>query len=807
MPTSSIVDQWKALNPQERKSAMSRMSSEQKMKLASALGYKGESESPSSTESTDPSGRTPTGKPAPGDKRNAAQRWLDNLITPDPRREEWQSPAKNTADDVARHAAQNFIPILSHPLNTMGGMVKSAGQALANNPGNAQGVVSDLFIKPIVEQVVSESQEKGPTRAALNLLGTGAGMWATGEVTGAGTKPLNERVIGPITRGIASKAAKAREGMVRGITGTGKRAVNPIIEETQAANEAARNAHMKEAQGAVEKQKIRKEAAIEKGRADASKFQAEKERVAEENRRNVKAQRDRSVLAEKRTNAYRDMQAEVETTRANALKEGNKKYSGVNDALSNIESDPKFLSDAVSNATESLRGSKTEPTLLKSMESTIKQGGVPTYSDLQGDYSTLGREISKGNLSGDVFHAYDQLHEAIGNEMQRIANSTEIDAMQPVTKSMDPVRKGYVRLYRAESPTTKFADVFNAEKLNEHGFSAPAQGERSFTADPDYADYYKQSYGRDAKTYYIDVPEQTAKAALRGNGDYLLNPDLFKTNLGPQLSAARNYWRRMKQAFGKPFNPSDVATNTMERTAPDVASAEEYANRLRLMSNPEWGGQGIMKAQATLDTLNRADAALPKEAPITDVVKPNPARPESLDISGKPIVPSDTARTIARDVTDRPVDRTIGTKEITEANKEALRKFDNRVKQRGFWIASGAAGYKLLSDVLHGRLAAVPGDIAEGALALGAVQAVARLLENPEVVEMLSRPTDAQIRSIPPELRGDLRPVVEQAQRQGIKVDQRLAALVGAGTAAVVGPKTQNLQRMADEQRNGANTQ
>ena len=42
---------------------------------------------------------------------------------------------------------------------------------------------------------------------------------------------------------------------------------------------------------------------------------------------------------------------------------------------------------------------------------------------------------------------------------------------------------------------------------------------------------------------------------------------------------------------------------------------------------------------------------------------------------------------------------------------------------------------------------------------------------------------------------------------QGIKVDQRLAALVGAGTAAVVGPKTQNLQRMADEQRNGANTQ
>ncbi len=205
MPTSSIVDQWKALNPQERKSAMSRMSSEQKMKLASALGYKGESESPSPTESTDISGRTPTGEPAPGDKRNAAQRWLDNLITPDPRHEEWQSPAKNTADDVARHVAQNFIPILSHPLNTMGGMVKSAGQALANNPDNAQGVVSDLFIKPIVEQVVSESQEKGPTQAALNLLGTGAGMWASSEIGGAASRPL-----GKVARRLADTVAEAR---------------------------------------------------------------------------------------------------------------------------------------------------------------------------------------------------------------------------------------------------------------------------------------------------------------------------------------------------------------------------------------------------------------------------------------------------------------------------------------------------------------------------------------------------------------------------------------------------------------------
>ena len=69
----------------------------------------------------DPSGRTPTGEPAPDDTRNALQRTLDNLITPDPRREEWQSPGKNMADTFARGVAENVVPLVSHPLKSVGG--------------------------------------------------------------------------------------------------------------------------------------------------------------------------------------------------------------------------------------------------------------------------------------------------------------------------------------------------------------------------------------------------------------------------------------------------------------------------------------------------------------------------------------------------------------------------------------------------------------------------------------------------------------------------------------------------------------
>jgi hypothetical protein len=57
------------------------------------------------------------------------------------------------------------------------------------------------------------------------------------------------------------------------------------------------------------------------------------------------------------------------------------------------------------------------------MERLIKTGDVVNYETLQGYYSELGREIVKGTLPGDVYHALDTLHESIGNEMQRIADS------------------------------------------------------------------------------------------------------------------------------------------------------------------------------------------------------------------------------------------------------------------------------------------------------------------------------------------------------------------------------------------------
>ena len=125
--------------------------------------------------STDPSGRTQTGEPAPGDKRNGIQRTLDNLITPDPRREEWQSPLRTGVDRFSQGVASNVLPLISHPLDSAEGI----GHALLHPWDTA---------KNLVHGVKQDYQENGPAKAVPHILGQGTGMAATAVLGGEGAK-------------------------------------------------------------------------------------------------------------------------------------------------------------------------------------------------------------------------------------------------------------------------------------------------------------------------------------------------------------------------------------------------------------------------------------------------------------------------------------------------------------------------------------------------------------------------------------------------------------------------------------------
>jgi hypothetical protein len=129
--------------------------------------------------STDPSGRTASGEAAASDTRNGFQRTLDNLITPDPRREEWQSPIRSGVDDFAQHVAKNVVPLISHPIASAEGMVRSL-----LHPENTA--------KTLVRGVASDYEQHGPIRGTTDLLGTGAGLAATSELGGAGGRLLTD---------------------------------------------------------------------------------------------------------------------------------------------------------------------------------------------------------------------------------------------------------------------------------------------------------------------------------------------------------------------------------------------------------------------------------------------------------------------------------------------------------------------------------------------------------------------------------------------------------------------------------------
>jgi hypothetical protein len=597
----------------------------------------------------------------------------------------------HSASDVGREVVRGLgniggavLGVGLHPIQTAEGMLESTG-------GMLTAPVEMMMGKPFRETVPGELYEsfrKHPLETLESAVGQSAALGPLGEAVESAPR------VGEIL-------SKARDTAIKGISGSGKAVIPSLIEKTREANRLAAEEHLNKAQNAVGKYLEQRKGAMEKAREQSEAYRAKKEKLSEENQKAVRAQNARARLDEMRKKAYRDMQAEVESARQRAYKLGHEKYAPLNAALGAMEADPEAMMNALEQAAESLRGSANEPKLLKDMENRIKTGGGWTYEDLQGDYSRLGKELSKGTLPGDVYHAYDQLHEAVGEEMQRIAQQADEAAV--------------------------------------------AAGER--------------------------------------------NP-----HFAARLNDARNYWRRMKQAFGKPFDPSDSATHTLEKTAPDLARAEEYANRLRLLGNPEWGGEGIVKAQRVLDVLNRADKNLPKPEPVRKVVQPYPPKPEGVTLEGKPITPSQTPRALAKEVPERPVEQKIGTEEIRKAREQALKDFQEKVKKRGVWIALGAAGYKLASDLMKMHLGtALTWDIPEAVLSLASVQFISHLLDDPVLVERLTRPTEKDIEQIPPEMRGGIEAIAKVAAKKGIRVDPRLYLATGtAGAAGKILQQPQN---------------
>ena len=211
-------------------------------------------------------------------------------------------------------------------------------------------------------------------------------------------------------------------------------------------------------------------------------------------------------------------------------------------------------------------------------------------------------------------------------------------------------------------------------------------------------------------------------------------------------------------------------------TPSESSTDAEYTRRRSAPFDPE-----IPKLLDAIDKAKERLDALPKEEAARKLAATKPPEPPTP----KPLPPKPTFEP-----------KTISAEELTQANRESMAAKEKRVRTGYAPIVSTRTFHRRYPQCDGGQVRPC-GHRRRCAWIVRNWQAgICSALRNPNVIETLTRPTEAQIAAIPKELRGvDLKPLIEEAQKQGIRVDPRLARFVGAG-AAVVGPRTRQLQDM-----------
>lgn len=253
---------------------------------------------------------------------------------------------------------------------------------------------------------------------------------------------------GAALTGAAAAAAPSAAEMIR----PGTRATKELVKDTQAENATEAD----KASSANAKNSDKRAIDLKKHFDKSQEVKASNE-AAE----GVKSRKTALQRGVKRLDP--ELKEGLEATRKKVNAEANKRYNDLADNLNSKPANPEFLETALQDAFEKIKGSDTETTILKDMSKKLGKGDTLQYEDLQGYRSEIGRELSKGNLPGDVFHAYKGLQEQITNEMQRIADAngqgeqfrdardyyrryaeTFIDRGSPVRKSLESTERGGV---------------------------------------------------------------------------------------------------------------------------------------------------------------------------------------------------------------------------------------------------------------------------------------------------------------------------------------------------------------------------
>ena len=507
---------------------------------------------------------------------------------------------------------------------------------------------------PLVGGLVRKAEEAGPGYAKFSPQTAGA---VTEGATYAALPKAIEKAAPLVKKAIPKLPAP--------------RAIKDLVKKTQAENVTGTAKAAEEQAKHIEATK----GVEEHNRAEMAKHDTAIQDAARENLKahlkhvGAEAEAETRTALESNIKAKSDLlDVKTEKARHDALVEGNKKYSAVNESLNPVPANDEAIAAAKDEAFDSIKGTHVKPPILESITARLKEGGL-TYEDLQGYYSELNRELAKGTLPGDIYHAYDVMQEAVGEDMQRIAD-------------------------------------------------------------------------------------------LGG--------------MGAELTAARAFWRRMKQTFGKSSDTAgDRAGKFVGEEAPGTIEEQSRQYRQRLLGSfdPTIPGLSDEVAKARADL-----KALPKAGEVPQYPEAVEVQPPNIKKAPAPPAPFKPAK--------------IGATEIEAAKAENLEKTARWVGTKGLAFAVWPA-VAIIREIARGQMPNLGMAGAEAGATIMAARTIERVLESPAVVKLLTKATERDVAAIPADLRGDFPGIVKAAQAKGIKVSPAIIAMFASKGPAPLTPGQQ----------------
>lgn len=463
-----LAAQWKALTPQQRDQAMSRMSADQKKQLAASLGYQEQTQT-----QTKPKTVAQQYDEAVAPLATTTPHNLKSLL---PKNGRFDPKAyAHEAGTALSNIGAGGLGVILHPVDTAVGMGKFALRSLP-----PVELAENLMGRKGATQEMAESFVKQPLESAETMAGQSA-------------------VMGGATEGLKA-IPKVGETLARTATRTGPSVTKELVKDTSEANAAA-----------LEKNKADVAKAEADRKVDLKKHFEKTKEAKEQNQATEAAQSRKTALTRGVEQLDERFKDDLKNTELDVRKKAGAKYDAVREKVGGLTVPNSDLASAVRDAEKNISGSTEnikifrdilskhpaeEPEFIEYQGADIpkghplydvlkEQGGISgaapaTFSDLQGYYSELGRALSKGNLPDDVFRAIRDLHQNIGNMMQGLSDQAGVgpqfsEARNFYRQYMQTFRDYSSPLYKAMKATERGKSIAALAGMDQTGIEALAK--------------------------------------------------------------------------------------------------------------------------------------------------------------------------------------------------------------------------------------------------------------------------------------------------------------------------------------------